>query len=368
MRQPRWWALLTVALVGLLPASAAADTASPRIVGGVATDISRYPWQAAVVYSPSKVSGNALNRLLCGGSLVTPSIVLTAAHCIYDTHPALGCPTLGPLLCKLQPSDVDVVLGRTTLSSSAGVEVAVQAVAYQSSYNPNYNGTGATQNDVGYLVLGGASGEPTIKIAGPDEAAVWTPGRATEISGWGSLSEGGGPTDTLRWATAPIIDDATCASPGIYGGTLPAFDPATMVCAGYLGGGVDACSGDSGGPLQAPILGGGYRLVGITNWGIGCARSNAPGVYARVAGDALRPAIAAEVSALETANGLPQDGVIGSGAQPPGSAPASAPASGGGLTAAERRAIKKCKRIHRKRKRKRKRCIRRVKRKFRTAG
>ena len=49
------------------------------------------------------------------------------------------------------------------------------------------------------------------------------------------------------------------------------FDPTTMVCAGLQSGGVDTCSGDSGGPLQAPRRRGVYRLVGITGWGDGCA-------------------------------------------------------------------------------------------------
>ena len=119
--------------------------------------------------------------------------------------------------------------------------------------------------------------------------------------------------DTLRSATVGVIPDSTCAGPSIYGSD---FDPATMLCAGNLSGGVDRCSGDSGGPLEAPLQGGGYRLVGITGWGDGCARANAPGVYTRVAGTTMRSVIASDVSSVDSANGLPAEPIFGSGGQP----------------------------------------------------
>ena len=58
-------------------------------------------------------------------------------------------------------------------------------------------------------------------------------------------------------------------------------DPETMICAGYMDGGRDACSGDSGGPLicvenNMPVL------RGVVSWGYKCAEKNFPGVYAKV--------------------------------------------------------------------------------------
>jgi secreted trypsin-like serine protease len=357
---------------------AQAQSPQPRVVGGSTTTIDQYPWQAALVYSQAQYpSQNAHQRQFCGGSLVTASIMITAAHCLYDTDP--DCNGNGGVsVCqpsdpggdgtkRIDPNDIDVVLGRTTLSNtSSGVEHASRDVSYDASYDPN-----ASTHDVGYLVLQSPSGQATIDIAGPDEDAVWAPGVVEDVSGWGSTSEIGDTVDTLRAASVPIVSDSTCGSAAIYGSE---FSPATMVCAGYLAGGVDTCYGDSGGPLEAPLEGGGYRLVGITSWGFGCAEPNAPGVYTRIAGSILRDAAVAKVAALEGTYSLPTETIVGSGGQPLTSPP---PAGGGGsstetpttetspaaegssATGKRAAALRKCKT---KQGKARKRCIKRAKR------
>ena len=164
---------------------------------------------------------------------------------------------------------------------------------------------------------------PRLQLAGPTERALWTPGRAAEIIGWGLTSEGGSLNSALAEATVPIVDDAACASPQMNGSR---FDPVTMLCAGYPTGGISTCQGDSGGPLMAPIDGGGYRLVGITSWGYGCARPNKPSIFARVASDPIESLIAREIPIIEREDAIPITGVnvIGAGARPPGCAVAEA--------------------------------------------
>ena len=347
------------ALALLVPATALAKgdgSVQPRVVGGSTASVSTYPWQAAVVFSTAQSPGeNAHQRQFCGGSLLTSRIVVTAGHCVADTDPdcSLTCAISDPGgdgTAKIDPNDVDVVLGRSTLSdTSQGAEYGVSAVVLRSNFDGDYQGDGVPRYDVAYLVLSSPSGQTPIKIAGTDEGALWDPGSPEDVSGWGSTSESGGTVDTLRAATVDVIPDSACSSPTVYGSD---FDSATMLCAGNLSGGVDSCFGDSGGPLQAALQGGGYRLVGITGWGDGCARANSPGVYTRVAGPTMRSLIASDVSSIDSAYGLPVESIFGGGGQP-----RSAAASPG--TGKLAKALKKCKRIHNRKKRRR--CVKRVK-------
>ena len=312
-------AVVAVAALALVsPSAAVGQSVEPRIVGGSPASIATYPWQGAVAYSPAQFpSANAFQRQFCGGSLVTASIVITAAHCLIDTDPDCtggggGCSPSDPGgdgTRRIDPDDVSVVLGRTTLSNSgSGAEHLVGDV----SVHPGFD-LDTLENDVGYLVLQAPSAQQTIDIAGSDEAVVWAPGTLAEITGWGSTGGNNNGVDSLRKASVPIVSDATCGSGAVYGSE---FFPATMVCAGYPEGGVDTCSGDSGGPMQSPLAGGGYRLTGITSWGIGCAQPNRPGVYSRIAGATLRSDAVAAVQDLETTHSLPHENIVGSGGQP----------------------------------------------------
>ena len=348
-RTPRLALLSALAAISLLApatAGAAAEGApQPKIVGGSETTISQYPWQAALVFSPaaSAPGDDAHERQFCGGSLLTSRIAITAAHCVFG----------------MSAAQVDVVLGRTTLSTSEGQEIPAQALSAQSNYNhPPILSDIPPRYDVGYVVLAQPSAQPPIQIAGTGEEGLWAPGASEQISGWGCIHEPNilgmcSTSDTLKHATVPIVADSTCGSGSVYDGD---FDPSTMVCAGFVdAGGVDTCNADSGGPLQA-LTGSGPRLVGITSWGDGCAEPNAPGVYTRVAGSTIRPLVGPDVCALESANGLAHESVIAGAA--------SSCASTGGTTVAKKKhPFAKCKRIHDKKKRKR--CVKGVKRKLR---
>jgi secreted trypsin-like serine protease len=314
--------LVVVLALGLVGHSsiASAGEPQPRIVGGESTTIEDWPWQVALACEPGsspQCLGDGFQRQFCGGSLVAETIVVTAAHCVFDEGAAAFEPA----------SDFEVFTGRTDLSSSQGQEIDVLEIYYfldvmgtptvqAQSTDPNvdpelFNPETLTW-DVAFLQLESTSSSQPIKVAGADETALWDPGRTAYISGWGDLESGGGDfPDDLHAAEIEMIANPDCADS--YG---DGFIPDTMVCAGFLEGGVDTCQGDSGGPLVVPIDGGGFRLVGDTSWGIGCAFPALPGVYGRIADDPMRSALQTGIQSVS-----PLDDVVGSGAVPDTAAP-----------------------------------------------
>ncbi len=310
--------LLAACLLGLLGRASAPDRAGaqgPRVVGGAATTIDKIPWQVALDFTPSSLPS------ICGGVLVAPKIVITAAHCAD-----LGDTGEFPIAASFY----EVITGRTSLSSSEGQRIGVEEIYY---FDDGGGGTpklvaqstDATSGDQLYdvekaewdavfLKLAQPSSATPIKIAGPSETKTWVPGRKALVSGWGDLTEGGSSPDQLHSATVKSIDDDACGAPGVYGPSdSMTFYRETQVCAGFLKqGGIDTCNGDSGGPLAVPIEGPGrMRLVGETSTGEGCARPKKPGIYGRLAADPMRTAFQHAIKLISGVN------VVGSGGRTP---------------------------------------------------
>lgn len=108
------------------------------------------------------------------------------------------------------------------------------------------------------------------------------------IAGWGHLKEGGNSSNVLQELQLPILDNSECKEQYKVQGKLLSdaqFGDA-VICAGVLTGGKDSCQGDSGGPMTMPIFdancGFRYYQIGIVSYGLGCARTDTPGVYARI--------------------------------------------------------------------------------------
>jgi secreted trypsin-like serine protease len=239
------------------PAPAAGDSV---VIGGYPVDISKSPWTVALS-SRDRFGGTRAGQF-CGGVVIGPSTVLTAAHC-------LGADVLGAP--PQQVRDLKVIAERGDLLSAKGKEIPVSAIRINPAYDSNTNA-----GDFGVLTLATPLPASSVMRMASSGDAAYEPGTAAVVYGWGDASGGGDYARTLRAAPVHVLPDASCkeAYPGSAVGTYRA---ASMLCAGEPEGGRDACQGDSGGPLVAQ-----GRLIGLVSWGVGCGRAGSPGVYTRV--------------------------------------------------------------------------------------
>ncbi|XP_055372550.1 trypsin 3A1-like isoform X2 [Condylostylus longicornis] len=221
------------------------ETPSAKIIGGTTTDITSVPYLVSILY-------NGVHD--CGGSLVSPIFVLTAAHCIYRRRTT-------QMLVRAGSSD----------ATKGGVISKVHRMIYHKSYNST-----SFDHDVALLKLGGnysrflsRNSISLIPLANGGEALPST----GLIAGWGLTNENIGKlSKILRSVTVNIYNSTDCTRYL----TGYAFT-ANMFCAGDVNGGKDSCQGDSGGPLSSN-----GKLYGIVSWGVGCGRRGLPGVYTSV--------------------------------------------------------------------------------------
>ncbi|MFJ4832697.1 S1 family peptidase [Streptomyces sp. NPDC088747] len=241
------------------PAPAAADSI---IIGGFPVEISESPWTVALS-SRDRFGGTRAGQF-CGGVVIGPSSVLTAAHC-------LGPDVLGT--SSQQVRDLKVIAGRGDLLSNDGKEIPVTDIWVNPEYDSDTNA-----GDFGVLTLSTPLPQSSVIPMAPAGDAAYEPGTAATVYGWGDTTGGGDYARSLRAARVSVLADAACerAYPG---STVGTYEAATMLCAGEVAGGRDACQGDSGGPLVAQ-----GRLIGLVSWGSGCGRAGSPGVYTRVSG------------------------------------------------------------------------------------
>ena len=237
-------ALATTALATHAHADPAAPQ-QPRTVGSAATSA---PWAVAI-------TDDAGNQF-CGGTLVTPVKVVTAAHCTQDQSTDQPRPL----------ESLRAVTGRADLRTSGGEEHEVQ----QAWTAPNYR-TFTQGQDVAVLTLSSPAPEKPLPMVGPGETAPYEPGTAGRLYGWGRTSESEPPSPQLRSVDVPVTERSYCQR------AYPESDPRGQFCAGLPQGGKDACAGDSGGPYVV-----GDRLVGVISYGTGCGRAGYPGVYTKL--------------------------------------------------------------------------------------
>ncbi|XP_045869356.1 acrosin [Meles meles] len=237
---------------------------SGRIVGGQETTIGAWPWMVSLQVFTSH---NNRRYHACGGTLLNSHWLLTAAHCfiskkkVYDWRLIFGAS--------------EIVYGNDKPAKPPQQERYVEKIIIHEKYVPSLE-----HNDIALMKITppvpcgqfiGTGCLPQFRAGPPRIPQVcW-------VAGWGFLKEKVyRVTPTLQEARVNLIDLDLCNSTQWYNGRIRS----TNVCAGYPEGKIDTCQGDSGGPLMCrDNVANTYVVVGITSWGVGCARAKRPGVY-----------------------------------------------------------------------------------------
>ncbi|GHG97505.1 trypsin-like serine protease [Streptomyces lanatus] len=245
--------------------SAGDSTTGAMVIGGTTTSLTSAPWMAQLWYYDDQGTADEADDLgfFCGGAVVAPTKILTAAHCVkgYDWA-GYGA----------------IVTGTAQLASDSVPSGATVSAPHRQWYHPSYNST-TIDNDIAVITLANPVKATPIRMTTSGDTASYAAGTSAKVYGWGRTSSTSEDiSQSLKSATLPIQSDATCA--GFYGGE---FIKGHMVCAGKPASGSDtgtvsACNGDSGGPL---VVNG--RIAGVVSWGVkDCVAKGAYSVFAKV--------------------------------------------------------------------------------------
>ena len=242
--------------------------ANRRIVGGKSVTNDRYPYAVTIFDKDGP---------FCSGVLISPSAVLTAAHCVDDGTVGVKVGAINWMM--------DDIYNRKYYTRR--VKKQYPHPDYAKLYNGSWKNL-QPPGDLGILQLDKPIvGVPIPKLATSDKPMP----KNFLVIGYGKTDEyESDMSKVLRYVDVKPVDRKACSKAlnkeigNSYGKGMKYTITDGVICAGDLKGGKDACQGDSGGPLLYPGKSAKDDVIyGVTSFGEGCARKGVPGGYTNVA-------------------------------------------------------------------------------------
>jgi secreted trypsin-like serine protease len=256
-------ALAATSLALLTPGLAQAAGAQTSIIRGDVASIAEFPSLAFIAASTGKNEGFA-----CTGTVISPRVILTAAHCVEDLD--LGGFT--------PPSAYKVATGRTTpTEDEAGNVLPVSSTHVFPGFDP-----GTVRGDAALLILASPTSAPAMPLAGAADAALYAGGAAVHLAGWGlTAPRAKSIPKSLRSTSTVVLSPASCKKRTR--SFSPTYSGAVAMCTtdppDYANGG---CFGDSGGPAIAQRADGSPVQIGIVSVGGPECSTKLPNIFTRV--------------------------------------------------------------------------------------
>ncbi|CAL7941480.1 unnamed protein product [Xylocopa violacea] len=236
---------------------------TPSYVDGDA-EFGEYPWQVAILKKDPTES-----VYVCGGTLISPKHILTAAHCV-KTYAA---------------RDLRIRLGEWDVNHDVEFYPYIERDVGNVYVHPEFY-AGTLYNDIAILRIDHEVDflkNPHISPAClPEKREDFTRNRCW-TTGWGKDAFGdfGKYQNILKEVDVPVVSNQVCEQQMRRTRLGPGFNlHPGFICAGGEEG-KDACKGDGGGPMVCE-RNGRWQLAGVVSWGIGCGQPGVPGVYSRV--------------------------------------------------------------------------------------